>query len=47
MEIRDWFNILGLALFVVMAMNREIINHPCYLSNKKEKKRALHTDQSS
>lgn len=47
MEIRDCLNILGSALFCVMAVNREMINHPCYLFNKKEKKRALHTDQSS
>lgn len=47
MEMRDCINMLGSALFCVMAMNREMINHPCYLFNKKEKKRMLHSYQSS
>lgn len=39
MEIRDCINMLGSALFCVMAMNREMINHPCYLFNKKKKRK--------
>lgn len=39
MEIRDCLNILGSAFFGLMAMNREIINHPCYLFNKKKKRK--------
>lgn len=37
MEIRDCLNVLGLALFCVMAMNREMINHSCCLLKKKRK----------